>query len=64
MSRREINKRSKRCLPPPLQVVFYVSGLFGLAWCLAWFALVTDEPEDHPLISRRELKFILKNRSG
>ncbi len=42
--------------------MFYVSGLFGVAWCLAWFSLVTDEPRDHPLISRKELELILENR--
>ncbi len=42
--------------------MFYVSGLFGVAWCLAWFSLVTDEPGDHPLISRKELDLILENR--
>ncbi len=44
------------------QTVFYVSGMVGLLWCLAWFLLVTDSPEDHPLITRTELGLIVKNR--
>ncbi len=54
-----------------IQSVFYTAGASCLLWCVVWFFLVTDDPEDHPLISEEELKVakyrasrhFLKNRS-
>ncbi len=39
-----------------IQSVFYTAGASCLLWCVVWFFLVTDDPEDHPLISEEELK--------
>ncbi|XP_064087532.1 putative inorganic phosphate cotransporter isoform X2 [Macrobrachium nipponense] len=38
--------------------VFYVFGIVGLLWSLAWFVLIRDQPEDHPWISSKELSYI------
>ncbi|CAN7998815.1 unnamed protein product, partial [Ixodes hexagonus] len=42
--------------------IFYVFGLFGMLWFLAWCFLVYDTPSDHPRISAEELDFILSNQ--
>ena len=39
--------------------VFYLFGIFGILWSVAWFSLVTDYPKDHHKISHAELKHIL-----
>lgn len=39
--------------------VFYLFGLLGLVWWVAWHLLVTDKPEDHPCISEAEVQTIL-----
>lgn len=33
-------------------------GVFGLIWCAVWWVIVKDNPEDDPLITPEELKYI------
>lgn len=33
-------------------------GVFGLIWCAVWWVVVKDNPEDDPLITPEELKYI------
>jgi ACS family sodium-dependent inorganic phosphate cotransporter len=42
--------------------VFYLFGFFGLVWSVAWYLLVTSNPEDHPRISPAELNHILQGQ--
>jgi ACS family sodium-dependent inorganic phosphate cotransporter len=39
-------------------VVFYLFGAVGLLWCVAWFALVVDDPRHHPKIEPAELDLL------
>ncbi|XP_066974665.1 putative inorganic phosphate cotransporter isoform X2 [Macrobrachium rosenbergii] len=41
--------------------VFYVFGVVGLLWGVAWFILIRDQPEKHPWISSKELSYIKSN---
>jgi ACS family sodium-dependent inorganic phosphate cotransporter len=43
------------------EFVFYVSGVLGLAWCVAWWLLVFDTPDNHPRISREEKQYLKEN---
>jgi len=36
---------------------FYVFGLFGCVWSVAWFLLCYNSPSDHPRISTEERKY-------
>ena len=38
--------------------IFYVFGILGLIWFVAWWYIVTDKPEDDPYITEAELKYI------
>eukprot|EP00095_Tigriopus_kingsejongensis_P003697 maker-scaffold1581_size34907-snap-gene-0.7 protein:Tk03697 transcript:maker-scaffold1581_size34907-snap-gene-0.7-mRNA-1 annotation:"vesicular glutamate transporter -like" len=38
--------------------IFYVFGLIGLAWCLAWYLVVKDSPEEDRKISDQELEYL------
>nr|CAD7200278.1 unnamed protein product [Timema douglasi] len=38
--------------------VFYVTGVVGLLWSIAWFLVVFDSPAQHPRISNKERMFI------
>jgi ACS family sodium-dependent inorganic phosphate cotransporter len=38
--------------------VFYVTGVVGLVWSIAWFFLVFDSPAQHPRISEEERRYI------
>ncbi|XP_076626570.1 putative inorganic phosphate cotransporter isoform X1 [Colletes latitarsis] len=40
------------------EYVFYVTGIIGLAWNIAWFLLVFDSPAQHPRISMEERRYI------
>ena len=40
---------------------FYLFGLLGVAWYIAWTLTVTTNPEDHPKISTDELLYIRAN---
>jgi MFS transporter, ACS family, solute carrier family 17 (sodium-dependent inorganic phosphate cotransporter), other len=42
--------------------VFYLFGALGLVWSVAWYLLVTSNPEDHPRISQQELEYILEGQ--
>jgi MFS family permease len=39
--------------------VFYVSGVAGSVWFMAWWFLVFDSPAKHPRISPEEREYIL-----
>ncbi|XP_043271667.1 sialin isoform X2 [Venturia canescens] len=41
--------------------IFYVFGVIGILWFVAWWYIVTDKPEDDPRISEAELKYIKKS---
>ena len=41
--------------------VFYVFGVLGIVWFVAWCILITDDPTNHPTISREEKEFISKS---
>lgn len=43
--------------------VFYTTGSIGMAWCLMWYALAFNTPQQHPRISNAELKYIETNIS-
>jgi ACS family sodium-dependent inorganic phosphate cotransporter len=38
--------------------VFYVTGVVGLVWSVAWFFVVFDSPAQHPRISQEERLYI------
>lgn len=42
--------------------MFYVGGAVTVVWCILWFVLVTDYPEDHFWISKKELEHIKEHR--
>lgn len=39
---------------------FYFTGIIGVMWSVAWFAVVYDSPAQHPRISDSERNFLLK----
>lgn len=43
------------------QWAFYLFGLVGVIWFIAWQILVTNMPADHPHISKAELEYITAN---
>lgn len=43
------------------RIVFYTTGSIGLAWCVMWYFLAFNTPEDHPRISTNEFNYIKKN---
>jgi len=46
------------------QWAFYLFGLVGVVWFVAWQKLMTDLPEDHPGISAAELEHIQAHASA
>ena len=42
--------------------VFYIFGLFGFIWCLFWWRLASNRPEEHKTIQQEELEYITANR--
>lgn len=38
--------------------VFYVTGMVGTIWSLAWFMLIFDTPSQHPRITREEREYL------
>lgn len=38
----------------------FIPGGVCIAWCVMWYALVSDTPEEHPRISEEEKKYIFK----
>lgn len=43
------------------EAVFYVSGVLALVWCVAWWLLVFDTPDQHPRISHEEKQYLKDN---
>lgn len=43
--------------------VYYVTGVIGVVWIIAWWLLVYDSPSQHPRISETEKNYIL-NKLG
>lgn len=43
-------------------IVFYVFGILGLLWSIAWYTLASPLPENHPRISKNEKEYILSLR--
>ncbi len=43
------------------QWAFYLFGLVGVIWFIAWQILVTNNPIEHPNISKAELEYISSN---
>ncbi|XP_049876102.1 sialin [Pectinophora gossypiella] len=39
---------------------FYFTGIIGVMWSVAWFAVVYDTPAQHPRISDTERNFLMK----
>ncbi|XP_060804821.1 sialin [Amyelois transitella] len=39
---------------------FYFTGIIGVMWSVAWFAVVYDTPAQHPRISETELHYLTK----
>lgn len=37
---------------------FYVPAVITLVFCLMWLVLISDRPDDNPLVSKRELEYI------
>lgn len=44
--------------------VFYVTGVVGLVWSIAWFFAVFDSPAQHPRISEEERRYIESSIGG
>jgi len=44
--------------------IFYIFGGFGLVWCIAWFFLAADKPEEHRIISVIERDYIVEETKG
>lgn len=41
--------------------VFYTSGTIGMLWCVIWYALAFNTPDEHPRISCNEFDYIQRN---
>ncbi|KYN19927.1 Putative inorganic phosphate cotransporter [Trachymyrmex cornetzi] len=44
--------------------IFYVFGIIGTIWCIAFLIWVYEDPEQHPSIAEDEKKFILSSLWG
>lgn len=44
--------------------VFYTTGTLGMIWCLLWYLLAFNTPQEHPRISQKELEYIEDNISS
>jgi ACS family sodium-dependent inorganic phosphate cotransporter-like MFS transporter 5 len=40
--------------------IFYVIGIIGLGWCISWWLLVANSPDEHNFISSKEKAYIIK----
>ncbi|XP_071145544.1 sialin-like [Mytilus edulis] len=45
-------------------LIFYVFGAISILWCVVWLFFFTDLPEENSFISKRELKYIMSERSS
>lgn len=43
------------------RLVFYTSGSIGMFWCLMWYLLAFNTPDEHPRISCNEYEYIQRN---
>ena len=46
-----------------VQAVFYITASITVVWCLAWFLLVVDKPEQSKLMTQEERDYILEHRN-
>ncbi|XP_011343507.1 putative inorganic phosphate cotransporter isoform X2 [Ooceraea biroi] len=44
--------------------IFYVFGIIGIVWCIAFLIWVYEDPEQHPTITEDEKKYILSTVWG
>ncbi|XP_062565968.1 sialin [Armigeres subalbatus] len=45
------------------RLVFYTTGTIGMVWCLFWYLLAFNTPQEHPRITAEELEYIELNVS-
>ncbi|ESO91410.1 hypothetical protein LOTGIDRAFT_63537, partial [Lottia gigantea] len=38
--------------------IFYLTGIAGVLWCITWYFLVSDTPQEHPRITPSERRYI------
>lgn len=43
------------------EMAFYVCGVLGTTWYIAWYFLVFDSPQQHPRISQKEKEQIIES---
>lgn len=43
------------------RIVFYTTGSIGMAWCIMWYFLAFNTPDEHPRISQHEYNYIKQN---
>lgn len=43
--------------------VFYTTGTLGMIWCVLWYFLAYNTPQEHPRITDKELSYIENNIS-
>ncbi|WP_194775364.1 MFS transporter [Pararhodonellum marinum] len=46
------------------RATFFLLGLIGIAWAIAWYWLFRDNPEDHPRVSAYEKEEIIHSRKS
>ncbi|XP_055596408.1 sialin [Uranotaenia lowii] len=45
------------------RLVFYTTGSIGMIWCVFWYLLAFNTPQEHPRITQEELEYIELNVS-
>lgn len=45
------------------RLVFYTTGTIGMIWCVFWYLLAFNTPQEHPRITAQELEYIELNVS-
>lgn len=45
------------------RIVFYTTGTIGILWCILWYYLAFNTPDEHPRITKTELDYIHLNIS-
>lgn len=46
------------------EAVFYITGGFSGLWCVLWFVVLTDDPNDHRCIKPKEVEYIEGHRTN
>ena len=46
-----------------VEAAFYITASITLVWCLAWFLVVVDRPEQSKLMTQEERDYILEHRN-